>query len=236
MWKIIDDAIAVSPWMTEDRLKCAARRHNQKISNNQLLDKEEAETDKSEHQTSVLVLIYTTTVNGGIPKVYTLKNKKNLQERMDEAKLHLTRLFYSASNLEHRSANRPIISSLILSSKVYFSSTSTSNLMDFFRYSRSYNSPKPNLDFSWLTSGASSYPLLDPMSGSARVMTSSQYFTNAQSLITFPTVETYSWVMMDLALDADLNPGVDWNNESEGIYFPPAPTLIYQGFFDNIYF
>ena len=47
--KIIDDAIAVSPWMTENSLKCAARRHKQKISNNQLLDKEEAETDKSEH-------------------------------------------------------------------------------------------------------------------------------------------------------------------------------------------
>ena len=40
--KIIDDAIAVSPWMTEDSLKCAARRHKHKISNNQLLDKEEA--------------------------------------------------------------------------------------------------------------------------------------------------------------------------------------------------
>ena len=40
--KIINDAIAVSPWMTEDSLKCAARRHKQKISSNQLLDKEEA--------------------------------------------------------------------------------------------------------------------------------------------------------------------------------------------------
>ena len=37
--KIIDDAISVSPWMTEDSLKCAARIHKQKISNNQLLDK-----------------------------------------------------------------------------------------------------------------------------------------------------------------------------------------------------
>ena len=38
--KIIDDAIAVSPWMTQDSLKYAARRHKQKICNNQLLDKE----------------------------------------------------------------------------------------------------------------------------------------------------------------------------------------------------
>ena len=29
--EIIDDAIAVGPWMTEDSLKCAARRHMQKI-------------------------------------------------------------------------------------------------------------------------------------------------------------------------------------------------------------
>ena len=40
--KIINDAIAVSPWMTEDSLNCAARRHKQKIIKNQLLDKEEA--------------------------------------------------------------------------------------------------------------------------------------------------------------------------------------------------
>ena len=52
--KIIYDAIAVIPWMTQDILKCAAKRHRQNISNNQLLDKEESETDKSEHQTSVL--------------------------------------------------------------------------------------------------------------------------------------------------------------------------------------
>ena len=84
MWKIIDDAIAVIPWRTQDSLKFSARRHKQKISNNQLLDKEEAEIDKSEHQKSVLGLISTTSVNGGIPKVSTLKNKKNLQERMDE--------------------------------------------------------------------------------------------------------------------------------------------------------
>ena len=91
--KMIDDAIAVSPWMTENSLKCAARRHKQKISNNQLIDKEEAETDKSEHQPSVLGLIFNTAVNGRRPKGSTLKNKKNLQERMDEAKLHLNHLF-----------------------------------------------------------------------------------------------------------------------------------------------
>ena len=45
--KIIDDAIAVSLWMTEDSLKCAARRHKQKIISNQILDKEESDTDKS---------------------------------------------------------------------------------------------------------------------------------------------------------------------------------------------
>ena len=55
--KIIDDSIAVIPQMTEKILKCSARRHKQKISNNQLLDKEESETDKSQHQTSVLCLI-----------------------------------------------------------------------------------------------------------------------------------------------------------------------------------
>ena len=54
--------------MTEDNLKYAARRHNQKISNNQLLDKGESETDKIEHQTSVLGIISTTSVNGGRPK------------------------------------------------------------------------------------------------------------------------------------------------------------------------
>ena len=38
--KVINDAIAVRPWMIEDSQKCAARRHEQKISNNKLLDKE----------------------------------------------------------------------------------------------------------------------------------------------------------------------------------------------------
>ena len=37
--KIINGAIAVRPWMAEESIKCAARRHKQKISNNQLLDK-----------------------------------------------------------------------------------------------------------------------------------------------------------------------------------------------------
>ena len=57
MKKTIDDAIAVISYMTENRLKCAARRHKQNISNNQLLDKEEPEADRSEHQISVLGII-----------------------------------------------------------------------------------------------------------------------------------------------------------------------------------
>ena len=77
--KIIDDSIAVSPWMIEDILKCTARRHKQKIRNNQPLDKGEAEKYTSGHQISLLGLIYATTVNGGIPKGSTLKNRKNLQ-------------------------------------------------------------------------------------------------------------------------------------------------------------
>ena len=70
--EIINDAVAVIPCMTQDTLKCAVRRYKQKISNNQILDKEEAEADKSEHQTSVLSLISYTTVNCGIPKGSTL--------------------------------------------------------------------------------------------------------------------------------------------------------------------
>ena len=54
---IIDDAIAVSPWMTENILKCAARRNKQKIMNNRIIDKEEAETDKSEHQPSLTSVV-----------------------------------------------------------------------------------------------------------------------------------------------------------------------------------
>ena len=69
--------------------KVFSKKAKQRLSNIQPLDKEEAETDKSEHQTSVLDLISTTTVNGGRPKGLTLKNKKNLQDRMDEAKLYL---------------------------------------------------------------------------------------------------------------------------------------------------
>ena len=37
--KIINDAISVSLWMTEDSLKYASRIHKQKIRNNQLIDK-----------------------------------------------------------------------------------------------------------------------------------------------------------------------------------------------------
>ena len=45
---IVNDAISVIPWMIQDSLKCAAIKHKQSISNNQLIDKEEAEADKSE--------------------------------------------------------------------------------------------------------------------------------------------------------------------------------------------
>ena len=38
--KIINDAIDVSPWMTDNILKCASRRHKQKTSNNKILDEE----------------------------------------------------------------------------------------------------------------------------------------------------------------------------------------------------
>ena len=76
--------------MTDNILKCAAIIHNQKISNNKLIDKEEAKTDKREHQPSVLGLISTTDVNVGRTKGSTIKDKKNLQKRMDEAKLYLT--------------------------------------------------------------------------------------------------------------------------------------------------
>ena len=76
--KTSNDAIAVSPRMPENSPKCTARRHKQKISNNnnQMIDIEEAEKDKSEHKPSVLGLICTTAVNGGRPKILTLKNKK----------------------------------------------------------------------------------------------------------------------------------------------------------------
>ena len=66
--KIIDNSIYIIPWMTDNSLMCAARRHKQKISNNKILDKEEAEADKSDHQTSVLSIIYSTTFNVGRTK------------------------------------------------------------------------------------------------------------------------------------------------------------------------
>ena len=93
MKKTTNDDIAVRPWKTKDSLKCVARRKKQKISNNKLLDEEESKIDKSEHQTSVLGLISNTTINECRPKKTTLKNKKNLQERIDESNIHLTRLF-----------------------------------------------------------------------------------------------------------------------------------------------
>ena len=91
--KLINDAISVSPCMTEYSLKCAAIRNKQKISNNQILDKEESEEDKSEHQTSLLIIISSTTTNDRIPKGSTLKNKKKNQERIYKGELHLTHLF-----------------------------------------------------------------------------------------------------------------------------------------------
>ena len=84
--------------MIADSLHCAARRHKNKISKNQLLDKYESETYKIEHQTPVLSLFPSTTANGGIPKGSKLKNKKNLQERMDESKLHITSLLLEEKN------------------------------------------------------------------------------------------------------------------------------------------
>ena len=41
--EIINDAISIIPWMTEDRIKCAERRKNHKIRNKQQLDKKYAE-------------------------------------------------------------------------------------------------------------------------------------------------------------------------------------------------
>ena len=90
--------------MIEGIIKCAERIHKQNISNNQLLDKEEAETDKSDHQTSVLGLIYTTTINGGIPKGSTLNNKKTSnREWMKESSVSLV-----------CSTARPTVSNLII--------------------------------------------------------------------------------------------------------------------------
>ena len=79
--------------MKKDSLKCAARRHNHQISKNQLLYKEETEAFKIEYQTSVLSIIYSTTINGGRPKDSTLRNKKNIQGIMDEVKLYKTIFF-----------------------------------------------------------------------------------------------------------------------------------------------
>ena len=100
--KKIHDAIFIRPWTTEDIIRRAPRRKKLKISNNKLLDKEEAEADKNEHQISVLSLISSTTINGGRPKGPTLKNKKNIQERMDEVKTHITHLSLEEKNKFHR--------------------------------------------------------------------------------------------------------------------------------------
>ena len=84
--------------MTDNSLNRAARRHKHNINNNQLLDKEEAETDKSEHSSSVLGIISATIVNGEIPKGLTLKNRKNIQDRMDKTKLHIACLLLNEKN------------------------------------------------------------------------------------------------------------------------------------------
>ena len=70
----------VIPWMTENKTKCAAIIHKKKISNDKKIDKEEAETDKSEHQTSLLGIISITIVNGGKPKGLTLKKENPPRE------------------------------------------------------------------------------------------------------------------------------------------------------------
>ena len=74
--EIIDDFIAVSPWTKEESQNCAARRHKNKRSNNQLLDQEEAEADNSKHQTTLLSFISSTTVNDRRSKLPTLKKKE----------------------------------------------------------------------------------------------------------------------------------------------------------------
>ena len=82
MWKN-DGSIDVSTWMIQDSLKYVERRHKQKISKNQTPDKEEAEADKSWHQTSVL-------------------KRKNSQESMDEVNIYLTcSLLEEKKNFQH---------------------------------------------------------------------------------------------------------------------------------------
>ena len=49
-------------------------------------------------------------------------------------------------------------------------------------------------------------------------------------------VDVCFWVITGLDLDVDSNYVVGWSKESEGIYFPLAPPLIYQVFLDNISF
>ena len=61
--------------MTYDSLKCATKIHKQNISNTKLTGKEEAEVDKSEHQTPVLSLI-SSTINGGRLKGLTIEKIK----------------------------------------------------------------------------------------------------------------------------------------------------------------
>ena len=101
--------------MTEDSIKCAARRHTHNISNNQLLDKEEYEADKSDHKTSVLSHIYSTTFNGGIPKGLTLKKTKNTSRIIYEAKLHITRFYWRKRRIFCAFQQEPSISCTTMS-------------------------------------------------------------------------------------------------------------------------
>ena len=79
----MDDTIDVITWMIKDRLKYSERQHKQKVSKNQTPDKEEAEADKSEHQTSVL-------------------KRKNSQESMDEVNIYITcSLLEEKKNFQH---------------------------------------------------------------------------------------------------------------------------------------
>ena len=88
--------------MIKGSLKDVVRRHKQMITDNEKLDKEYVEEDKIDHQTSVLGIISSTTVNGGRQKGSTNKNKKIHQEKMDEAKIHITHFFLGESiNIPH---------------------------------------------------------------------------------------------------------------------------------------
>ena len=87
----------------------------QNKSNNQILDKEEAEVDKIQYQTSVFIIISSTTFNGGIPKLSTLKNKNNIQDRMDNMKLHITHFYWSKRRMFGAFRQEPSVSCTTMS-------------------------------------------------------------------------------------------------------------------------